>query len=289
MLTVQLKKHCIMKEKNLKKTLNLNELKLILIYKNIKLIYKTMKSIYLAIFIIVFIMILISNYYLLNMPSNNLNKKNKLFYSINEIEPKLNSINKIKKKILEETIQVYKNNLSTGWAEWPEKELYPKAESDGWTIFPFYAFGIWVHSNCTQCPVITNFIKSIPGLKLATLSRLRGGTKLEEHEGWASHSNYVIRCHYGLIVPDNQCYIYVRDNANNKEKKKYHSKFEWVVFDDSKIHYAHNQSNEDRIVLILDIARPSDIEVGKSDIGDSKELIDIIDYFKQKNITKIFD
>ncbi len=101
-----------------------------------------MKSIYLAIFIIIFIMILISNYYLLNMPTNNLNKKNKLFYSINEIEPKLNSIKKIKKQILEETIQVHKNNY---WNEWPEKQLYPKSETYRWTIFPFYAFGVWVH------------------------------------------------------------------------------------------------------------------------------------------------
>lgn len=226
-------------------------------------------------------MILISSYYLLNIPTNNLNKKNKLFYSINEIEPKLNSINKIKKQILEETIQVYKNNY---WNEWPEKELYPKSETYGWTIFPFYAFGVWVHSNCELCPTITKFIKSIPGLKLATLSRLGGETKLEEHEGWASHSNYVIRCHYGLIVPDNLCYIYVRDNITGISEKKYHKKFKWIVFDDSKTHYAHNQSNEDRIVLILDITRPADIEVGKSDIGNSKELLDIVEYFKQKNI-----
>ena len=219
-----------------------------------------------------------------NILFNKSNKKNKLFYSINEIEPKLNSIDKIKKQILEETIQVYQNNLCAGWVKWPEKELYPKSKTDGWKIFPFYAFGVWVHSNCELCPTITKFIKNIPGLKLATLSRLKGGTKLEEHEGWASHSNYVIRCHYGLIVPNNQCYIYVKDSANNKEEKKYHSKFEWMAFDDSKTHYAHNQSNEDRIVLIVDITRPADIEIGKSDIGDSKELMDIIEYFKQKNI-----
>lgn len=239
-----------------------------------------MKSIYLSIFIIILILI-ITSYYLSNTPVNKSNKKNKLFYSVNEIEPKLNSINKIKYKILKEVNQIYNNNLIK-WAEWPEKELY--SENDGWKIFPFYAFGIWVQSNCSKCPIITKFIKNIPGLKLATLSRLKGGTKLEEHEGWATHSNYVIRCHYGLIVPDNQCYIYVRDNITGKSEKEYHKNFEWVVFDDSKTHYAHNKSNEDRIVLILDIVRPVDIEVGKSNIGDSKELIDIIDYFRKKNI-----
>ena len=234
-----------------------------------------MKTNYLIILVAIIILLILS-YCLLNI---SINKKNKLFYSINEIEPKLNLIDKIKEQILEETIQVYKNNY---WTEWPEKELYSNANE--WKIFPFYAFGIWVNSNCELCPTITKFIKSIPGLKLATLSRLKGGTKLEEHEGWALHSNYVIRCHYGLIVPDNLCYIYVRDNKTKKTEKKYHLKFEWLVFDDSKTHYAHNQSNEDRIVLIVDIARPDDIEIGKSEIGDSKELIDIIEYFKQKNI-----
>lgn len=244
-----------------------------------------MKSFYLIIFILVFTIIIISSYYIVYIPIIvSPNKKNQLFYSINEIEPKLNSIDIIKKQILKETIQVCGNNLCTMWAEWPEKELYQKSNSDGWKIFPFYAFGVWVKSNCKLCPTITKFIKSIPGLKLATLSRLKDGTKLEEHEGWASHSNYVIRCHYGLIVPVNSCYIYVRDNITGITEKKYHKKFGWIAFDDSKTHYAHNQSNEDRIVLILDIVRPMDIEVGKSEIGDSKELIDIIEYFKQKNI-----
>lgn len=248
------------------------------------IIYGKMKNIYLLIGFVIFLVIilLICKYEQINK-SNKSNKKNKLFYSINEIEPKLNQMDKIKNEILKETILVYKNNL---WTEWPEKDLYNnnQSEPDGWKIFPFYAFGVWVQSNCDKCPKITEFIKSIPGLKLATLSKLKAGTKLNEHEGWASHSNYVIRCHYGLIVPDNLCYIYVRDNKTGNSEKKYHKKFDWIVFDDSKTHYAHNQSDRDRIVLIVDVARPNDIEIGKSEIGDSKELIEIINYFKEKNI-----
>lgn len=145
-------------------------------------------------------------------------KKNKLFYSINEIDNKLNLIDNIKNKILEETKQVYNNKIY--WHDWLEKELYNESEPNGWTIYPFFAFGI-VKENCKKCPIITKFIKSIPRLKLATLSKLKGGTKLNEHEGWASHSNYVIRCHYGLIIPKNLCYIYVRDNKTNKEEKNF--------------------------------------------------------------------
>lgn len=235
------------------------------------------------IIIIILILIITSCYWIGNYSSIQL-KKDKLFYSVDEINPELNSIDKIKKQVLNETIQVYKNNL-TEWAEWPEKDLYSNSEPDGWKIFPFYAFGIWIKNNCIQCPTIYNFISKITGLKLATLSRLKAGTKLNTHQGWASHSNYVIRCHYGLIVPENLCYIYVQDDETKLNQVKYHKKFKWLIFDDSKSHYAENKSvNEDRIVLILDIERPSSIKVGNSDIGDSKELLEIVEYFRKKNI-----
>jgi hypothetical protein len=80
------------------------------------------------------------------------------------------------------------------------------------------------------------------------------------------------------------CYIYVRDNKKNISQKKYHRKFKWIVFDNSKIHYANNQSDEDRIVIILDITRPDNIQIGESEIGDSKELIEIVEYFTPLDI-----
>ena len=233
-----------------------------------------------TILLCVLFFLLISILFIVNKNSD-LNAKNKLFYSINEIEPLLNDIDNIKENILSETINA--NNNCNMWKEWPEKKLYSKSDLDGWKVFPFYAFGIWVKENCSKCPIIYNFLKKIPGLKLATLSKLKGGTKLNLHQGWASHSNFVIRCHYGLIVPDNSCYIYVQDDETGKDGIKYHHKFEWLIFDDSKSHYAENYSNADRIVLILDIKRPNNLETGKSDIGDSNELLEIIDYFRKKN------
>lgn len=212
-------------------------------------------------------------------------KKDKLFYDVTEINPQLLDIDKIKKKIFTETENIYlSNNL---WNDWPEKYLYNDSNPDGWKIFPFYAFGIWVEKNCNLCPEITKFLKSISGLKLATLSKLKPKTKLNKHEGWASHSNHVIRCHYGLVVRENCCYIYVEDIGGKKNNGiKYHKKFEWLCFDDSKTHYAENSSDIDRIVLIVDIERPANIEIGKSDVGDTKELLEIVNYFKKKKILK---
>lgn len=204
-------------------------------------------------------------------------KKNKLFYKVSDIDNNLNNINKYKNKILQETINI--SNNQNDWTIWPEKYLYNN--EDGWKIFPFFAFNIWVDENCKKCPTIYKFIKQIKGLKLATLSKLSPNTKLNIHQGWANHSNYVIRCHCGIIVPEN-CYVYVEDEIN--KEYQYHKKFEWLIFDDSKLHFAENPSDTGRIVLILDIDRPDDIEIGKSNEGDTKELIEIINYFKEKSI-----
>lgn len=202
----------------------------------------------------------------------------KKFYRVEEVEPYLNKIHNNVEEIYRET-DIVKDKV---WTSWPEKYLYD-AEGD-WNIFPFYAFGIWVNDNCNQCPHIYNFIKNIPGLKLATLSRMTPGMKLTPHEGWASHSNHVIRCHFGLMVPEG-CYISVKEiSGDDEEEYRFHRKGEWLCFDDSKTHYAHNSSRFDRIVLIVDVERPKHIATGKSQVGDTKELKKIVDYFRSQNI-----
>ncbi len=206
---------------------------------------------------------------------NACNKMDKFYYTTKEICPSLDSISIVSDDILNELSNIFGDE----WNDWPEIDLYEKKGE--WKIFPFYAFGIWVGDNCKKCPETYKFLKGIKGLKLATFSKLSSGMKLKPHRGWGNHSNHVIRCHYGLVVPK-KCYISVSDET--KEEIKYHKKFKWLIFDDSKTHYAENKSKDDRIVLILDVERPSNIKTGTSDIGDSKELLDIVDYFRSKNI-----
>lgn len=194
-------------------------------------------------------------------------QKNNCFYEVSEVEPQLNLIHAKRDMILAEV-----NNIKSPWHDWPERDLYEKKDGE-WKIFPFYAFGIWVPQNCQQCPTICQFLQNIPGLKLATLSKLSPGMRLTPHQGWGNHSNNVIRCHYGIDIPEN-CYVGV------ESEKKYHHNDEWVVFDDSKTHYAVNDSNQARIVLIVDVDRPTTIRKGNSQVGDSRELIEIVNYFK---------
>ncbi len=60
---------------------------------------------------------------------------------------------------------------------------------------------------------------------------------------------------------------------------------DWIVFDDSKLHYAENKSDEERIVLIVDLERPSHIKKGRSNVEETSELMEIVKKMKILNET----
>ena len=213
--------------------------------------------------ILIFLFILLVFYFALK-------KKDKRLYEINEICPKLKLIQKYHNDVRKEVINI--NKIT--WCDWPEKYLY---NSGDWKIFPFFAFDNFIYKNCKKCPIIFNFIKKIPNLKVALLSKLSPHTKLKSHNGWAFYSNYILRCHYGIIVPK-KCYIVVKDKKGTS--KKYHENNKWIIFDDSKMHYAVNNSSKERIILIIDVKRPFNVKKGSSTSEESNELIDLINYYK---------
>ena len=61
------------------------------------------------------------------------------------------------------------------------------------------------------------------------------------------------------------------------------------MFDDSKLHYAENKSNEQRVVLIVDIERPYNIKRGTSSVEETSELMDIINQMKIINDTNWYN
>lgn len=216
--------------------------------------------------------ILVLIYKKLLKPQNKL--LNQLFYDP-EIFPELKLIDEYKDDIIIDLKLINKD----AWKFWPEKELYGKPDGE-WKIFPFMGFGMWLEENCKKMPSIYKFLKNVPNLKLATLSKMSPKMHLTPHEGWGNHSNNVLRCHYGLEVPEN-CYIAVKDKDNGREEKQYHKNNSWIVFDDSKTHWAVNNSDKERLVLIIDIERPKFVKPGASKVGDTKELQEILKYFKQ--------
>ena len=217
--------------------------------------------------IIVFICICIYLYY------KNTKLLDNRFYNYEDIYPELNMLKLNRPSILKDINTLNKIE----WTDWPEKELY--GNDMEWKIFPFYGFGIWINDNCTKCPNITNLLKKIPNLMTATLSKFKPGTKLAYHQGWGKLSNQVLRCHYGIQVPE-RCLIYVEDEERPIKND------DIIVFDDSKEHSASNFGDSDRIILILDIKRPNTIKEGESKVNDTSELNAIINSFKLMNLKK---
>jgi aspartyl/asparaginyl beta-hydroxylase (cupin superfamily) len=190
------------------------------------------------------------------------------FYTTDQICPTLESVHALRPQIARE-VEALKG--ADSWTEWPEHHLYKSGE---WRVMPFFAFGTWMPSTCAACPTLTGFLRSIPRLRTAILSRLSPGTSLSPHRGWAKHSNYVLRGHYGLFVKDG-CTITVEGETRE------HRQGEWIVFDDSKTHTAANFGSADRVVLIVDVERPVHVRRGASTVKDTSELTALLEHFKQ--------
>ena len=190
-------------------------------------------------------------------------KSNDNFYQQESIYPSLNIINKSADNILSEL------NLFDEWIEWPEKDLTNNKPNNKWDVIPIYAFNKW-SKHCDKFPITVDILKSIPNLRTAGFSRLGPGTELKKHCGWAKLSNSVLRCHYGLVVPEGDCFIYCNGEVQKQKNN------EWLVFDDSKIHSASNCTSSDRIVLLLDLDRPWWVADGKSQVETSSELNNFI-------------
>jgi beta-hydroxylase len=125
---------------------------------------------------------------------------------------------------------------------WPERDLY----NQGWDVFGLWAMGQRLDDNCQMCPSTAQAVASIPRLTTAGFSIMRGGTRIRPHVGY---SGTVLRCHLGLIVPPG-CALQVGDETRHWEEGK------CLVFDDTVLHSAWNESQANRVILLMDFVRP---------------------------------
>ena len=86
-------------------------------------------------------------------------------------------------------------------------------------------------------------------MKVAFFSILAPGKHIPEHRG--KHKG-IIRYHLGLMIPEPQsaCRIRIADKVAYWEEGKS------LMFDDTFYHEAWNETDDYRVVLFLDIARP---------------------------------
>jgi len=105
------------------------------------------------------------------------------------------------------------------------------------------------HPSAAQfCPKTVALLKQVPEVKAAMFTELPPGAKLNPHRDPFAGS---LRYHLGLATPnDDRCFI----NVNTEN-------YSWrdgqgVMFDETYIHWALNDSDQTRIILLCDIERP---------------------------------
>ena len=123
------------------------------------------------------------------------------------------------------------------------------AKGGQWRTFILYGFGFKLEKNCAQAPRTTQLLEQVPNLQTAWFSILAPGYHIAPHQGVTKG---ILRCHLGLIVPDRpqDCYMRVDDRTCVWRPG------ELVVFDDSYEHEVHNNTTQERVILLFDFVRP---------------------------------
>ncbi|MBL1080291.1 aspartyl/asparaginyl beta-hydroxylase domain-containing protein [Nocardia sp. 2] len=116
-----------------------------------------------------------------------------------------------------------------------------------WKVYYLWSMGKWAEPNATRCPETAAVLAQVPNLFQAFFSILEPGKSVPPHRGYAGYLRY----HIGLVVPKvDPPSIRVRDEWHTWQEGQS------VLFDDSWEHEVKNNSNGDRVVLIVDVLRP---------------------------------
>ncbi|MCP5081087.1 MAG: aspartyl/asparaginyl beta-hydroxylase domain-containing protein [Alphaproteobacteria bacterium] len=128
-------------------------------------------------------------------------------------------------------------------------DQYRISVADNWKTFFLYGFGNRVETNCKQAPVTAEIIGRAPEIHTAFFSILAPGFHIPAHTGVTKG---ILRTHLGLIIPKERekCRIRVGDQFMNWKAGKV------FVIDDFYDHEVWNDSDEERVVLLLDFNRP---------------------------------
>ena len=137
-------------------------------------------------------------------------------------------------------LPVLGETVNVGAGTGPNKKI-------NWRIYPFILMRRKIRSSVST-PVISDVLRQIPYVENVRLSILPPRTSISPHNGT---SRAVIRCHLGLHIPkqSEKCFLVVNGHKHVWQAG------EMFFFDDTYEHYAVNETDEYRSVLIIDFVR----------------------------------
>ncbi len=118
----------------------------------------------------------------------------------------------------------------------------------GWKRFYLKWYGDAFPSARELCPATVKLVESMPSINAALFALLPPGGVLGEHRDPFGGS---LRYHLGLMTPnDDKCRIYLDGTPYSWRDG------EDVLFDETYIHSARNETDKTRIILFCDVVRP---------------------------------
>jgi beta-hydroxylase len=118
----------------------------------------------------------------------------------------------------------------------------------GWTRFYLHWYGETPPSARQSCPVTTAILKAAPSIKGAMFAFLPPGASLGRHRDPFAGS---LRFHLGLDTPnDDACWIEVDGERHSWRDG------EGLLFDETYVHEARNNTSRGRLILLADVERP---------------------------------
>ncbi len=123
------------------------------------------------------------------------------------------------------------------------------AVDEKWQSFFLWGYGYKVPENCRRCPETAKIVECVPGLRSAFFSVHAPGLHIPRHKGVTKG---MLTCHLGLSVPRERekCRMMVEDQELVWQAGKS------FVFDDTYHHEVWNDTEDDRVILLIQFDRP---------------------------------
>ncbi len=192
-----------------------------------------------------------------------------MFYEVNDKFPFLLEIEKHWEAMWSEIQELGKKEYSD----------YEHSKDGGWKLMLFVMLDQFNEAYEAECPVTFKLLRQVPNITFAAVSKLSKFSNIHPHKEWIKDGEELLynngnlhRAHLGLKIPKNKkdCAIRVGEETRSWTPGKF------LMFNDSIEHEVWNNTEEDRIVLVLDFIKVGETLLDTHQIRSlKKRMIDL--------------
>ncbi len=156
---------------------------------------------------------------------------------------------------------------------------YEHSKDGGWKMMLLVMIDKFNDDYEKQCPLTFELLRKVPNITFAAVSKLSAFSKIHPHREWIKEDDNLLynngnlhRAHLGLKIPSDSaaCAMRVGDETRSWTAGKF------LMFNDSIEHEVWNDTDEDRIVLVLDFIKVGHTMLDNHQIQSlKKKMIDL--------------